>query len=209
MNSTFLQHNVFVETVIYVLVLPMFYTSAVLLFIENVGIPCTAPRILWANARLTTCALYFRRPSLATWASILPGSCIYIALMCWRTLNLSTKPLLDSLRLANSWRLSDYIQEFLLNQLGQTLIEQKVRNLGNPDHWHAIRPRRMGDMPELMAKIYHILTAKLSLTQFTGLEGSPLFTRIADPRGRAPCNWLSIVGVLLQSESILRVRYIV
>ena len=43
----------------------MFNVSAVLFLIANVSMPCTL-QILWANARLTT---YFRRLSLATWAS--------------------------------------------------------------------------------------------------------------------------------------------
>ena len=42
--------------------------SAILFLRAYVRIPCT-PRILWANALLTTCALYSCRTSLASWAS--------------------------------------------------------------------------------------------------------------------------------------------
>ena len=58
--------------------LKMFYVSSVLFLIAVVRIPCT-PRILWANARLTTCAFHFRRPSLVTWASNSTCSCVYMS----------------------------------------------------------------------------------------------------------------------------------
>lgn len=53
----------------FMLVFKMYCMSAVLFVTANVGIPYT-PRMWWANAWLTKCALYFRRPSFATWASI-------------------------------------------------------------------------------------------------------------------------------------------
>ena len=57
-----------VELSLLMVVLKMFNFSAVLFVTANVGVTYRVPPpgILWANARLTTCALYFRQPSLAT-----------------------------------------------------------------------------------------------------------------------------------------------
>ena len=77
---------------VFCVVLKMFYLSSILFLIANAGIPCTGTQqILWADARLTTCALYFRWLSISTWASNSASQRVSIVLLCWRMLNLTNQ----------------------------------------------------------------------------------------------------------------------